>query len=270
MSCLKQGMQQQEVSSNLAGRSARQLGERWQTRRKIVGLAAIGLIFIVSVLSVLYFLGNPTSMFQTGGLLLLSVSFLIMKAVERIAGPEMDRLFWRDRRAHRGALAEEKIGALLDGLAENYAVRHDVSTGHGNIDHLVFRRDGAVFLIETKSHSGWITRHDDELRRNGQSLETDFIQQTLDNVSWLKTTLKARAGFEPWIHAAIVFTDAHVEKYLKVKNVDVFNARYLIRWLDRAHGNPRASVFLWPQVESLKNDLAASDSIHLACQPLLR
>jgi len=263
-------MQQQDVSANLTGRSARQLGERWQTRRKIIGLAAMGLIFIVSVLSVLYFLGNRTSMFQTGGLLLLSVSFLIMKAAERIAGPEMDKLFWRERRAHLGALAEKKIGALLDGLAENYAVLHDVNAGQGNIDHLVFRRDGAVFMIETKSHSGWITRHDDELRRNGQSLEKDFIQQTLDNVSWLKKTLKARAGFEPWIHAAIVFSDAHVEKHLKLKNIDVFNARYLTRWLDRAHGNPRASVFLWPQVENLKNDLATSGSIHLACQPLLR
>jgi hypothetical protein len=263
-------MQQQEVSTHLAGRSARQLEERWQTRTKIIGLAAIGVIFIVSVLTVLYFLGNRTSMFQTGGLLLLSVSFLIMKAVERFAGREMDKLFRRERRAHRGALAEEKIGALLHGLAENYAVQHDVNTGHGNIDHLVFRRDGAVFLIETKSHSGWITRHDDELRRNGQSLEKDFIQQTLDNVAWLKKNLKARAGFEPWIHAAIVFSNAHVEKHLKLKNVDVFNAPYLTQWLERAHGNPRASVFLWPQVESLKHDLAAPDSIRLACQPLLR
>lgn len=263
-------MRQQEVSANLAGKSTRQLEAGWQIRRKLIGLAAIGLIFIVSVLSVLYFLGNRTSMFQTGGLLLLCVSFLIMKAAERIAGPEMDKLFWHERRAHRGAMAEEKIGALLDGLAENYTVQHDVNTGHGNIDHLVFRRDGAVFLIETKSHSGWITRHADELRRNGQLLEKDFIQQALVNISWLKKILKGRTGFEPWIHAAVVFTDAHVEKHLKLKNVDVFNARYLTGWLERAEGNPRASVFLWPQVESLKSELAAPDSIHLACQPLLR
>lgn len=263
-------MQQQDVSANLAGKSTRQFEAGWQIRRKLIGLGAIGLIFIVSALSVLYFLGNRTSMFQTGGLLLLCVSFLIMRAAERIAGPEMDKLFRRERRAHRGAPAEEKIGTLLDQLVGNYVVQHDVHTGHGTIDHLIFRGDGAIFLIESKSHSGWITRHDDELRRNGQHLERDFIQQTLDHVSWLKQTLKVRTGFEPWIHAAIVFTDAHVEKHLKLKNVDVFNARYLMRWLERARGNPRASVFLWPQVENLKNELAAPDSIHLACQPLLR
>jgi hypothetical protein len=263
-------MQQQDVSANLAGRSPRQLEERWNTRRKIIGLSAIGLIFIVSALSVLYFLGNRTSIFQTGGLLLLCVSFLIMRTAERIAGPEMDRLFRRQKQARQGAVAGKKIGALLDGLAENYAVRHDVNTGRGHIDHLVFRRDGAVFLIETRSHSGWITRHDRQLLRNGQPLEEDLIQQTLDHISWLKKFLKARAGFEPWIHAAIVFTGAHVEKHLNLNKVDVFNASQLNRWLERARGNHRASVFLWPQVENLKNELAAPDSIHLACQPLLR
>jgi len=263
-------MQHQDVSANLAGRSPRQLEERWNTRRKIIGLSAIGLIFIVSALAVLYFLGNRTSIFQTGGLLLLCVSFLIMRTAERVAGPEMDRLLRREKHARRGAVAEEKIGALLDGLAENYAVRHDVSTGRGHIDHLVFRRDGAVFLIETRSHSGWITRHDSQLLRNGQPLEEDLIQQTLDHISWLKKFLKARAGFEPWIHAAIVFTDAHVEKHLNLNNIDVFNASHLTRWLERTRGNPRASVFLWPQVENLKNELSAPDSIHLASQPLLR
>jgi hypothetical protein len=263
-------MQQQEVLRNPAGKSTRRLAERWRTRRTIIGWAAISLLFIVSVLAVLCFLGNNTSIFAAGSLLLLCVSFLTMKAVERIAGHELDKLLRRERRAHRGAFAEEKIRALLDGLADNYVVRHDVNTGRGNIDHLVFRRDGAVFLIETKSHSGWITRHDDELRRNGQSLEKDFIRQTLDNVSWLKKGLKARIGFEPWIYAAIVFTDAHVEKHLQLKNVDIFNGRYLTRWLERAQGNPRASVFLWPQVETLTQELAGASSIHLACQPILR
>ncbi len=85
-------MPPQDVSVDLAGKSTRQLEARWHTLRKIVGLSAIGLIFIVSALAVLYFPGNRTSMVQTGGLLLLCVSFLIMKAAERIGGPEMDKL----------------------------------------------------------------------------------------------------------------------------------------------------------------------------------
>jgi hypothetical protein len=265
---LKQGVNQQDVPANLAGKSARELGERRREHRKIIGLSAVGLVLVVGAALVAYLWGYRPSIFQTGGLLLLFVSFLI--AIERIAGPKMDELFRREGHARRGAKAEEKVGAMLDGLAKNYAVRHDVNTGWGNIDHLVFRRDGAVFLIETKSHSGRITKQDGQLRQNGQFLEKDFIKQTLDHVSWLKKFLKARAGFEPWIHAAIVFTGAHVEKHLNLKKVDVFNASYLTRWLERAQGNPRVAVIVWPQVENLKNELASPNSIHLACQPLLR
>jgi hypothetical protein len=256
---------QQDISANLAGKGAHKLGKRWREHRKIIRLSAAGLVLVVCVAGVTYF--HP-SLFQTGGLLLLFISFVI--TVDRVVVPKMDELFRREGNAHRGAGAEEKIGALLDGLPRNYAVRHDVNTGRGNIDHLVFRRDGAVFLIETKSHSGRITKQDGQLRRNGQFLEKDFTRQTLDNVSWLKRFLKEHAGFEPWIHAAIVFTDAHVEKHLNLKNIDVFNASRLTRWMERARGNPRVAVILWPQVESLKDEPASPDSFHLAWQPLLR
>ena len=104
-------MQQQDVSANAAGNSSSGVEERWHIRRKIIGISAVGLIFIVSALSVLYFLGNRASIFQTGGLLLLSVSFLIMRTAERIAGPEMDKLFRREKHAHRGVGRRKKSGA---------------------------------------------------------------------------------------------------------------------------------------------------------------
>jgi hypothetical protein len=265
---LEQGVKRQDVPTNLAGKSARDLGERRREHRKIIGFSAIGLALAIGASFLTYLCGYHPSVFQTSELLLLVILFVI--AFDRIVVPKMDELFRREVKAHQGARAEEKVGAMLDGLAKNYAVRHDVNTGWGNIDHLVFRRDGAVFLIETKSHSGRITKLDGQLRRNGQFLEKDFIKQTLDNVSWLKKFLKGRAGFEPWIHAAVVFTDAHVEKHLTLNHVDVFNASFLTRWLERARGDPRAAVILWPQVGNLKNELAAPASIHLASQPLLR
>jgi hypothetical protein len=215
------------VADNLAGKSTLRLAERRREHRKIIGLAAIGLILVVCAIPVIYWWGHRLSPFQAGGLFLLSILSLL--AIDRIAGPMMNKLFRREGKAHRGAVAEQKVGARLDGLPRNYAVRHDVNTGWDNIDHVVFRRDGAVFLIETKSHSGRITQQDGQLRRNGQLLEKNFIKQTLNHVSWLKQFLKARAGFEPWVHAAIVFTDAHVEKHLNLNRVDVLNASYLTR-----------------------------------------
>lgn len=261
-------MNRQVAADNLAGKSTHQPGERRREHRKIIGWSAIGLVFAVAVVVATRWWGHHPSVFQSSGLLLSVILFVI--AIDRLVVSKMDGLPRREGNAHRGAGAEEKIGAVLDGLPRNYAVRHDVNTGRGNLDHLVFRRDGAVFLIETQSHSGRITRVDGQLRRNGQLLEKNFVKQTLDQVSWLKHFLKAHAGFEPWIHAAIVFTDAHVEKHLNLNHVDVFHASYLTRWLERAGGDPRAAVMLWPQVESLKNKLAAPDPIRLAWKPLLR
>jgi hypothetical protein len=57
-------------------------------------------------------------------------------------------------RQDRGALAEEQVGGLLDGLPqERWRVVHDATLGRGNVDHIVIGPPG-VFTIETKSHPG--------------------------------------------------------------------------------------------------------------------
>ncbi len=61
-----------------------------------------------------------------------------------------------DRRV-RGAKGEEKVGAILDGLASaGWLTVHDASTGRGNIDHIAIG-PGGVLTIETKSHRGRIS-----------------------------------------------------------------------------------------------------------------
>lgn len=57
-------------------------------------------------------------------------------------------------RHDRGARGEEQVGALLEALdGRVWSVMHDVSLGHGNIDHIVVGPPG-VFTVETKSHPG--------------------------------------------------------------------------------------------------------------------
>ena len=130
-------------------------------------------------------------------------------------------------------------------LPDNHVVLHDVESQFGNIDHLVFRNDGAVFLVETKSHKGTV----DETRA------LTFIPQTHRKVFWLRDRLKARLGFQAWIEAAIVFPNAHVTVRRKLRGVDVVSAHYLERWMAKASGQPRAARTLWPEVEALKIEL---------------
>ena len=57
-------------------------------------------------------------------------------------------------RHDRGATGEEQVGALLEVLADGgWRVIHDVTLGHGNVDHILIGPAG-VFTVETKSHPG--------------------------------------------------------------------------------------------------------------------
>jgi hypothetical protein len=108
----------------------------------------------------------------------------------------------REQQAIRGAKAEEAVGAILNRLPGNHRVLHDVPKQFGNIDHLVFREDGAIFLIESKSHHGEVTVRNDELRRDGRSFERDLVSQTLSGVSVAEEIL----GKAFWLSAGM---DSH-------------------------------------------------------------
>jgi len=148
----------------------------------------------------------------------------------------IDRFREREGHAIQGAEGEEAVGAILDRLPNVYQVQHDVPGAYGNIDHLVFRNDGAVFLIETKSHRGGIEERNGKLLVSGKPPEKDFIVQVQRNVAHVREDLRARYGLAPWIQAALVFTNARVPLHCKIGHVDVIYISYLERWMGKAAG----------------------------------
>ena len=72
-----------------------------------------------------------------------------MFVLDRVVTPIIGR--W-----HRGALGEEYVGTIIDGLRpEGWLAIHDAATGRGNIDHILVG-PGGLFTVETKSHRGRI------------------------------------------------------------------------------------------------------------------
>src|SRR3954463_13876606 len=104
----------------------------------------------------------------------------------------------------------ECVIKTLSSLRDKCLVVHEVAARYGNIEHLVIREDGAVFLIETRLHRGLITQCQGELLVNGGPFETDFIRQTTTNAFVLRDLLADGLGISPFIHAAIVFPNASV------------------------------------------------------------
>jgi hypothetical protein len=122
-------------------------------------------------------------------------------------------------RHDRGASGEEHVGSLLDALTDHgWRVIHDVSLGHGNVDHILVGPPG-VFTIETKSHPGPIR----VARVHGATLSQARAQSD---------SLQAATGLEA--EPMIVYSRAWVDRPgARRRGVRVVPARMLVGYLEK-------------------------------------
>jgi hypothetical protein len=227
-----------------AGRSTRDM----ETKRYLLraGLVLIGLLIIW-----IYFQLIPSR--PTWGTVPLLLGLIIsLKVFDRWLHRKIDQVHKREKDAQRGAEAEEKVGEILDGLdKDRFQVFHDVVLGYGNMDHVVLRRDGAIFLIETKSHAGKITHDGHSLLQGGHPFEKDFIKQTLGNVLSLGKHLGGYAEREVWVNGILCFTRGFVEVRKRIKGIHVMNIKCLLRGLEEGKGDSDLADWLWEHLQTL-------------------
>jgi len=160
------------------------------------------------------------------------VLILGLLAVERHTTPLIDR--WG-----RGAHGEEHVGEILDGLRDDgwFAI-HDVSTGRGNIDHILIGPAG-IFTIETKSHPG---------RINADRIESRMLKQ-----AYAEAKVAERiTGIK--VQPLLVFSRAYLTPAVsRREGVVVLPARMLARHLRRRTANLSAD-----EVSTLHSRLVAA------------
>lgn len=122
-------------------------------------------------------------------------------------------------RHDRGATGEEEVGKLLSQLtASGWRIIHDISFGHGNVDHILIG-PGGIFTIETKSHPGPVRVG----RIHGATLAQAQSQQKLIE----------RVTAKP-VEPLLVFSRAWVDRPLtRRKGVRIIPARMLVTYLTR-------------------------------------
>ena len=220
-----------------AGRSTRKMAAK---RRSA---AFIYLLLAVSVAIVLIALSSNSQALGITGLDLLGV-IVVLGIVINILKYQANRQFKAERRAVRGARAEETIEDVLNELGENFYALHDIRSPYGNIDHIVLGQQSGIYLLETKAHGGKVEVLDSGLLVNGKPPEKDFIAQVLRNTYWLKEELKKISGADVWITPVVIFTNTFVLPSKPVKGVVVVNKKYLANTL--REGRPSATVArLW-------------------------
>ena len=169
--------------------------KRYRTRlRFVLPYAAVVIVILVVLFS--------PSVLGIGGLGIIGLVVVASLAMDYMEA-KAKRMMKAERRAIRGAKAEERIGSILDTLGEDYLVIHDVGSPYGNIDHVVISERGEVFLIETKAHGGRISAVDGQLVVNGHAPEKDFIAQTLRNTYWLRDRIRGRQAVIYGLHRSL-------------------------------------------------------------------
>jgi hypothetical protein len=213
----------------------------------------IGVFAMVLVIAVYLVMQNHEALGVSGiGLLVL---LMLIRIIPDIAEGKINRKEKEERRAVRGAIAEEKVAGFLEGLGEDYCIFHDVESPYGNIDHVVLGKTSGLFLLETKSHGGKVTVIDGRLLVNGKYPEKDFIAQTLRNTYWLRDKVSEIAGVNVWVTPVIVFTNAFVSPTKPVKGVHIINRKYMNKLLESTDRSGSATKKLWEVREEVEKSL---------------
>lgn len=222
------------MMKNRAGTSTRKMA---QNRRRNTNLFLLGALLLLIILAVT--IQNYQTIGLSGGAVLILLIFV--RILPDLIDKPMRRRVKAEKRADRGAVAEEVVGDLLDALSEEFLVIHDIPSPYGNIDHVVIGKTSGVFLLETKAHGGKVEIAGSQLLVNGKPPEKDFIAQALKNAYWLRDEIEKVIGSKAWITPVVVFTNAFVQAGKPVKGVYVINKRYLLKMLQR---QPRSTANL--------------------------
>jgi hypothetical protein len=230
-----------------AGKSTREMADRRYKTRVWFVLLTIGMVLL------LLFLVFQSRALGIGGLGVLGLIILV-RLITDYTDSRVTRMMKEERRAIRGAKAEERIGSILESLGEDYLIVDDVESPFGNIDHVVISKQSGVFLIETKSHGGKVSITNGRVLVNGHEPEKDFIAQTLRNTYWLRDKLRQEVGVAAWITPILAFTNAFVEPTPPVKGIVIVNKKYLVNALQKP-GRKGQSATIWASREKVRETL---------------
>lgn len=150
-----------------------------------------------------------------GLLVLLKVLFVLALEVTR---------WWR------GIEGEEIVESEASWLPEKFEILENLTiNGHGDVDMVIVGPTG-IWMIEVKSHSGRIDFNGEELTRNGEVLEKNFLKQAWAEAYAVRDTLKENLKREFTVQPVVVFSssDAQMNFGMKpVKGVYVIGLRWL-------------------------------------------
>lgn len=155
----------------------------------------------------------------------------------------------------RGEDAEEEVIEKLEDLPNDFVILPNLVMGNsGNIDDVVVGPTG-IWTIEAKSHSGYITFDGVELRRDGESFETDFLKQAWAESYRVRDILEQDLKCRFTVQPVIVFSDPDATLRFGFRKI---NGIYVIgyNWLNKLIKNTVIEHLDYNIINNIKNSLS--------------
>ena len=229
---------------NKAGKSTRLMAKKRRQTTNII----LMLILLVGIILAFVVLKWQELGIGAGAVLVI---LIFLKILPDLIDKPINRRVKLEKRADRGAAAEEVVGEILDSLGDEYCVLNDINCPYGNIDHIVIGKNSGLFLLETKAHGGRVEILSDNILINGKPPEKDFIAQTLKNTYWLREEVQKITGRKIWVTPVLVFTNAFVPMGKPIMGITITNKKFLQRILTRQTKFTSDNEVLWASRESI-------------------
>lgn len=200
---------------------------RWQLRLRIAVFA--GTIVVATSLALMGVRWWPASF------LALGLLFVLERQAGKGRALDLEPL-------RRGILGEEAVAEALAVLPSSYWVLHGVSTGHGDVDHVVIGPTG-VFALETKAWQGSFHRRRGQLYWNGKPAE-HVLRQARGAAGEVRQLL-LEAGVDEWVEAVVVASRASVSRSpMRFRQVHVVSIKDVVHFVTGRHRSLRSSTVL--------------------------
>lgn len=180
------------------------------------------ILFVFLILGVIVSFALTRVMFSLYGQLILSYSILLPFLIGcLIFRKQVNSMFQTVKNFAQGKQGEDEIEKILQTLPDDVTILYDVNLPgmHENIDFIMLTPTN-IFTIEVKSHKGNITYENGELKKNGYSVEKNFLSQAKREALALHDFLLQNIQQGIWIKPVLVFSSDHATVRFGMKPID--------------------------------------------------
>lgn len=152
----------------------------------------------------------------------------------------------------RGRDAEDEVEEKLEDLPNDFVILSNLNIqNRGDIDKVVIGPTG-IWVIEVKSHAGYISHISNELTRDGEFFEKDFIKQVWAETFAVGNVLKEELKNKIAIQPVILFSDPDAKMKFGYKKI---NGVYVVGygWINKLINNTVIGHLNYSEIVAINN-----------------